>query len=310
MRVYTDSPDYATRLLPTLTGWCPAATDDEPAIGVLASRCFPTGLVHTAEVRRTGPWSALLIVESPPASQFDLLVTLGREGITLPDGTLCVAGGGSGLHGLRGRPWVAEAGNIHLSLWLAPPEDVIPSATRFLAMAAVSVVETVDSLPNLRNRAGIRWVNDVFVDGGKVCGILTHVPTASGAGVQAAVVGIGLNVEVAPRIEPTPFVPRAHALRRLSQDPTVQLGAVFPTLLNTLADNYGRLCDGRYGEILDAYRRRSLVLGRRVALYHEGGPPHTLLAEGRVERLGDELELYLEGVPQPFTIGRAVVQPE
>ena len=59
--------------------------------------------------------------------------------------------------------------------------------------------------------------------------------------------------------------------------------------------------------IVEAYRRRSAILGREVRVFEdaaqEGHPPQ-LLAEGRVERIGDGLELYLTGSDRPVTRGR------
>jgi biotin-[acetyl-CoA-carboxylase] ligase BirA-like protein len=311
MDIYTDSVAYGMQLMPAASKWSTPATYRSSAIGEAAAHCYAGRPVHAAQGPADARWPCLLIVESTAGSQFDLLVSLGREGIALPDGALCAAGGGYGLHGLRGRSWAATPGNIHLSMWLAPPEGTVPSAVRFLAMAAVSVVETIDRIPGLEGRAGIRWVNDVFVGDAKVCGILTHA-LAPSDGIGAAVVGIGLNVETAPVVEPTPFVPRIDSLSELCGDQRAcRLGSVFEALLAALARNYRRLEDGRYVDILTSYRARSLVIGRRVAVCAEGDvDPPRVLAEGRVERIGDDLELFLEGIARPFTRGRVLFRPE
>ena len=243
------------------------------------------------------------------ASQFDLLVDLGRRGLAVPDGVLLAAGGGLGLHGLRGRSWAARPGNIHLSMWLAPQRAAVASSVHFLAMAVVSVVETIDRLPGLEGRSGIRWVNDVFIGDAKVCGILAHA-LAPSDGIAAVVVGIGLNVETVPKVEPTPFVPTVEALSRLCDDPhACRLGPVFGSLLAALERNYRGLEVGRHADILAAYRARSLVIGRQVAVCAAGETEPTVLAEGRVERLGENLELYLEGIERPFTTGRVLLRP-
>ncbi len=310
MVVYTDSLAYGSRLMPSASAWSTPAAYPSPAIGEAATRCYGTRTVHSARGPSDARWPCVLIVESTAGSQFDLLVDLGHHDVALPDGVLLVAGGGVGLHGLRGRSWAALPGNVHLSMWLAPPQGMVPSAARFLAMAAVSVVDTIDRVPGLEGRAGIRWVNDVFIGDAKVCGILTHVLVPSD-GVGAVVVGIGLNVETAPIIEPTPFVPNVDALSNLvGGQQMCRLGPVFESLLSALDRNYRRLEEGRYAEILAAYRERSLVVGRRVTVCAEGEPSPAVLAAGRVERLGEDLELYLEGIERPFTTGRVLFQQE
>lgn len=300
MDVYADSIDYTARLVPGASGWAP--TTIPAALAEVAGPCFGDRPVHAARLDGHS-WPALLVVASTTGSQFDLLVECGRRSADLPDGVLCVAGRGTGLHGLRGRPWTALDGNIHLSMWLRPPAGAVPSATRFLAMAAGSVIEVIDELPGLAGRAGIKWVNDILVDGAKVCGILTHVPRDG-----IAVIGIGLNVETVPSVPATPFVPSSAALRPMVTSPDAcGLGKVFTSLLRALARNYDRLVSGGYGELLAEYRRRSLVVGRAVTLYREGTSHTEVLAEGRVARIGDELELYLEGIDRPFTTGRVVL---
>ena len=308
MLIVTDSTDYAARLLPAVAGWSPDVGYPSASLATLAERMFGARPVLQREQGGPGPWSWLFVSETACGSQFDLLVELGRQGVALPDGTLCVAGSGIGLHGMRGRRWTALPGNIHLSARLRVPPGLTWSAAPFVALAAVSVVETIDRIPGLAGRAGIRWVNDVFIDGAKVSGILAHVD-ADESGIAAAVIGIGLNVETQPSVEPSMFVPRTDSLVHAGGEPAAcHLGAVFAILLEALAVNWRQLNTGGVTEIVEAYRRRSLVLGRHVTVYteEEAGCP-VERAWGRVVRLGDDLELFLDGRARPFTTGRVVL---
>jgi BirA family biotin operon repressor/biotin-[acetyl-CoA-carboxylase] ligase len=63
------------------------------------------------------------------------------------------------------------------------------------ALCSVSIVETIAEIVGLPAR--IKWPNDVMIGGRKVCGILTEV-ASRGGGAYAAVVGIGLNVNLDP----------------------------------------------------------------------------------------------------------------
>jgi BirA family biotin operon repressor/biotin-[acetyl-CoA-carboxylase] ligase len=310
MFLVTDSLAYTARLLPDATAWSEDVRYPSAALVALGERVFGDRPVFQSEQRGSGPWSCLFVRETAPDSQFDLLVELGRQGTALPDGTLCVAGSGTGLHGMRGRRWTALPGNIHLSVRLLVPPDLARSAAPFVAMAAVSVVETIDRIPGLEDRAGIRWVNDVFVDGAKVSGILAHVDT-DGPDIASAVIGIGLNVETRPLVEPSVFVPQTDSLAAAGGSVAVcHLGPVFALLLDALATNWRRLLEGRYREIVARYRDRSLVLGRHVTVFAEGDEEDRPLerVSGRVERLGDDLELYLEGVAAPLATGRVVLR--
>jgi BirA family biotin operon repressor/biotin-[acetyl-CoA-carboxylase] ligase len=308
MLIVTDSTDYAARLLPTVSRWSTDVGYPSTSLATLAERMFGERPVFQSEQGDSGPWSCLFVSATARGSQFDLLVELGRQGTALPGGTLCVAGSGIGLHGMRGRRWTALPGNIHLSAHLRVPPGLTWSAAPFVALAAVSVVETIDRIPGLAGRAGIRWVNDVFIDGAKVSGILAHVD-ADESGIAAAVIGIGLNVETQPSVEPSMFVPRTDSLVHAGGEPAAcHLGPVFAILLEALAVNWRQLITGGVTGIVEAYRRRSLVLGRRVSVFTEEDEGHPVeRASGRVVRLGDDLELYLDGRARPLTTGRVVL---
>ncbi|MDH4043137.1 MAG: biotin--[acetyl-CoA-carboxylase] ligase [Gemmatimonadota bacterium] len=307
MRVFTDSIPFVERLtLPTTIPWSSAAP--APDILPLVRELYGDQLIQTTTVESATHWPYLCASASAERSQFDLLVGLSRASAALPDGTLCLAGAGRGLHGQRGRPWAALEGNLHLSLWLTPPPEAVHTPIDLLAMAAVSVVEAIDAVPGLAGRAGIKWVNDILIDGAKVCGILTHVAHRP-RGVLG-IVGIGLNVEAVPEVAPTPFVPTLTALRAVTSDPEqCRLGSVLHVLLVTLDRNYATLRGEGARGLFARYRERSLVLGRQVALCaeHPDATPE-VVAEGRVVGLGDSLELLLEGHDRPFTTGRLILR--
>lgn len=308
MLLVTDSVAYAARLLPQVARWNENVCYSSAGLAACAERMFGDRPVFRSEQDGPEPWSSLFVVETATSSQFDLLVELGRLGVALPDGTLCVAGAGRGLHGMRGRQWAALPGNIHLSVHLLVPPGLVRSAAPFVAMAAVSVVETIDGIPGLEGRAGIRWVNDVFVGGAKVSGILAHVD-AGESGISSAVIGIGLNVETRPTVEPNVFVPRTDSLAGAGGAPAAcRLGPVFALLLDALAANRRRLIAGGEREIVAAYRRRSLVLGRHVTVFAEGEDGRPVeRGSGVVEHIGEQLELRLAGVAQPLANGRVVL---
>lgn len=83
---------------------------------------------------------------------------------------------------------------IYFSL-LLHPEFSAEKSLFLTVMAAVSVAETV--MKYISNDVKIKWVNDIYIDGKKVCGILTEGAVNSNKKLDYAVVGIGINV-IAP----------------------------------------------------------------------------------------------------------------
>ena len=308
MKVYTDNPKFADLMIPGVA-WRPfesaSATGE---IRQLTAALFAESTLLEAEVESGQRWQHLLMAERSARSQYDILIEQRRQGLRIPDGVLCLCGAGSGLHGLRQRPWAAESGNIHLSVHLAPDRTITDSGIPFMVLAAVSVVDAADSLTGLTARIGIKWVNDILIDNAKVSGVLAYTEGA-GRSVDAAVLGIGLNVETTPTVEVTPFVPRVGSLREFSSGGTLlSQGLVFEQLLAALDRNYQLLLDGRSGELLDRYRERSIAVGRQVAVYvDDAKSPPEMIARGRVERVGDNLELFIAGCDTPVTRGRLLL---
>lgn len=311
MKVYTDNPKFADLMVQGVA-WRPfesaAATAE---IKQLTATVFAERTFLEAEVETEQRWQHLLMAERSARSQYDILIEQRRQGLRLPDGVLCLCGSGSGLHGLRQRPWAAEAGNIHLSVHLAPDRLVTDSGIPFMVLAAVSVLDAIDSISGLTARVGIKWVNDILIDNAKVSGVLAYTEGA-GRSVDAAVLGIGLNVETTPNVEATPFVPRVGSLREVSSDGNIlSQGLVCEQLLAALDRNYQSLLDGRSEELLDRYRERSIVVGRDVTVYVDdaSSSPETI-ARGTVERVGDNLELYMVGRDTPVSRGRLVLDSQ
>jgi biotin-[acetyl-CoA-carboxylase] ligase BirA-like protein len=309
MIVYTDSTEFANGMLPGVGEW--ATPSAGVAVRRLAHRLFDARPWHACGIATEFAWSHLFIVEAARRSQFDVLVEASRDDVPVPDRTLCLAGSGERFHGFRNRHWSAPRGNIYLSVFLSPPKDLHVSEAAFTALPAVSVVDAVDTLPGLVGRAGIKWVNDILVDGAKVCGVLTHVSREGG--VPAGVIlGIGLNVETTPDVEPTPYVPRASALYEFVSDPSeCRREGVLTELLAALDRNYGAILFGDADALVERYRERSLVIGRRAVICaeHSGAEPE-VLAEGRVLAMGEDLALSLEGVSKPVRSGRLILEGE
>jgi BirA family biotin operon repressor/biotin-[acetyl-CoA-carboxylase] ligase len=309
MLVYTDSVDYARLVLgQTADRW--SAPPSEPPHGLrrLIESAYGAREIHCSRVEEGTSWEHLILVEVAERSHYDLLIELSRAGAQVPDRVLCLAGSGERFHGFKGRFWSAPKGNTYLAAYLKPTQTVELPTAAFTVLAAVSVVDAIDAMPGLERSAGIKWVNDIKIDGAKVGGVLAYTQS-SGGKISGAVLGIGVNVETQPDIEPTPSVPRATTLRASSSSPAdcTQQG-YFSALAAALDTNYSRLLAGDYEALLNRYRGRSLVIGREVTLCDENpGPDSQVLARGRVTEIGYGMELKIAGYDRPFTKGRLIL---
>lgn len=177
------------------------------------------------------------------------------------EGTLVVAEQQSAGRGRRGRQWHSEPGQgIFMSLILRPklPVKELSRITMFIAVAIVETLNGVDI------KSGIKWPNDVLVNGRKIAGILTEAVTDMD-GIEYIVTGIGLNVNTLIEDFPEEFRSIATSVRE-------EAGCVFPrvellqALLLHLEKHYQKLIAGGFNEILEKVRNLSLVIGHDIKI--------------------------------------------
>jgi BirA family biotin operon repressor/biotin-[acetyl-CoA-carboxylase] ligase len=112
------------------------------------------------------------------------------------EGTLIWAGLQTAGRGRRGRAWISPAGNLYLSIVLRPGKSAAAGAQLGFA-AALAVADAIAPLLPKGVRLGLKWPNDVLLDGRKVSGILLESQASDGH-LDWLVVGIGGNLAKFP----------------------------------------------------------------------------------------------------------------
>ena len=179
-------------------------------------------------------------------------------------GTLVTADAQSAGRGRQGRVWSAPPGHaLLLSVVLRDPPPLLP------LLAAVALAETVASVAT-GGAAGIKWPNDVHLDGRKVAGILAEGRPQEGW----AILGVGLNVAL--RVADLP--PQLHETAgTLGLEPS-QREAVLATVLQQLE----RALALSPGDLLDAWRARDVLRGREVRWASGAGKAAGIDGDGRL----------------------------
>ena len=256
----------------------------------------------------SGFWSRAVVVAEAPSSQFDSLRESLTAGLEFPGPTACLALTGRGFRGQRGRPWVSAPGNLHLCAILPDPGVAAREAGSLPMLPAVALVDAVRAMSGGTVRPGIKWVNDVVIDGRKVGGVLTATQTRADR-VDAILLGIGLNVATAPPVRPTPFVPAVDCLAAAGAP--VTWADALSAVLNALARRVAEVARGGPTGLLDAYRDASVVIGREVCVFPDtehGETPvgswSSSVVRGIVRDIAADLSLVLEGAEAPVTRGR------
>ena len=183
------------------------------------------------------------------------------------DGSVLIAMQQSAGYGRYDRKFFSPAATgLYMSLLVRRP---IP-AQQAVRMTAAAAVATAQAIEELSGRcADIKWVNDIFLDGKKVCGILVEGALAQDAPQQAyAVIGIGVNVLQPKNDFPADIAQTATAMFSSAQDAAGMRARLAAEILNRLA-TYLSVLEER--PFLSEYRRRSILPGREINILQGDG---------------------------------------
>ena len=181
------------------------------------------------------------------------------------EGLVIVAGEQSAGRGRMGRRFYSPAGTgLYMSLLLRP-ECTAAECALLTPAAAVAAAEAFEAVTG--RTVQIKWVNDVLLEGKKVCGILTEASLDASRGrADWAVVGVGVNVLAPAEGFPQEIRDTAGALFASKRAP-VSRCAVAAAVLDALAE---RCRDPGSRDCYDFYVNHSSVPGRDVWLLSPG----------------------------------------
>lgn len=224
--------------------------------------------------------------------------TLALEGT--PHGTMVLTSQQTAGRGRLGRRFESPAGKgIYLSLVLRPGLPMT-EAQAVTVSAAVAVCRAVKKLCGLE--LGIKWVNDLYYNGKKVCGILTEAALDLESGMlDYAVLGLGFNVVAPADGWPEDLRDVAGALYDGSPAPGAR-AALAAAFLNAFWPLYRA---GPRSGYLDEYRRRQALTGQRVLVTPRRGTPRAAQVQG----IDDECKLVVrfDGESRPAALNSGEV---
>ena len=175
-----------------------------------------------------------------------------------PHGTLVLTAHQSAGRGRLGRRFESPAGKgVYCSVLLRPEMPAANAQTATIS-AAVAVCRAVKKLCGLE--LAVKWVNDLYYQGRKVCGILTEAGTDLESGqLEWLVVGIGLNLTSTAADWPEELARRAGSLYPGGPAPVSRAA-----LAGAIARHLLALCPAF--DCLDEYRARCFVPGHWVTV--------------------------------------------
>lgn len=229
-------------------GYCLSAEDDSLTTAGVAA------LLETEVLGRD-----LLVVPETGSTN----TTIKQEyAATRAEGFTLIAEQQTSGRGRLGRTFCSPpGGGLYMSLLLRPrlPLDHL----NFLTIAAaVAVCRAIESTAGFR--PGIKWVNDVLMDGKKLCGILTEAAIEGETGaIDYAVLGIGVNLRLDRAALPDEVRAVAGALSDFT-DTVPRRAALAAVLLRELERVYRLLNAGDTAAVVEEYRALLCCLDRPV----------------------------------------------
>ena len=170
-----------------------------------------------------------------------------------------IADGQSAGRGRKGRSFDSEKGaGLYISFLFRPNGDAdFVGITVKAAVAVAKALETVFGLS-----VGIKWVNDIFIGERKLAGILAEGEFDQGGNLSYAVCGIGVNLlkrKFPPDLADIVTTVEDNIGEKPNRD----------ALAEALASEFFK--DTDYAQILEEYRRRSVILGKRIEVRRISG---------------------------------------
>lgn len=180
------------------------------------------------------------------------LLADGKEGVFLVTADEQSAG-----RGRQGKSFYSPPlTGIYFSL-VVRPHSSLQNAVTATTAASVAVCQAIENLSDKKPK--IKWVNDVYLDGRKICGILTEAITNFEEGVvDSVIIGIGINIKT---IEFPEDAGQAGSLNA-----NVSRSALIAEITNRLMDIVG----GDYKTFINYYRSHSMVIGEKIKFIQNG----------------------------------------
>lgn len=219
-----------------------------------------------------------------------------------PEGTVVLAAAQSAGRGRLGRSFYSpDQTGMYLSLLLRP-KIAAHQAVMITVAAAAAVQQAIFQQCGLD--AQIKWVNDLYLDGKKICGILTEAAFDCESGAMAyAVVGIGVNIAHPAAGLPEALTPIVGSLYGSDAPPEGIRETLAARIVRNLTDYYHQLPKTPF---MSVYREKNMILGRRVRVSSTG---RTALAVAIDDAAGLVVQDCQTGAETTLTYGEVSVLP-
>lgn len=178
------------------------------------------------------------------------------------EGTVVIAEKQTAGKGRLERKWSSPFG---VGLWFSvilKPKISPRRASDVTFVAALAVAKAIKDLTGME--AGLKWPNDVFVNGRKVCGILTEMKSGPDT-VRYMVLGIGINVNTGKAAFPEEVRNKATSIA-LEHGKEISRSGLLKEILSGLEKYYEVYKKEGFAPFLLDWKKKSITLQKRIKI--------------------------------------------
>ncbi|MDX8388088.1 MAG: biotin--[acetyl-CoA-carboxylase] ligase [Ghiorsea sp.] len=213
---------------------------------------------------------------------------------SVDEGLVVIADEQSKGKGRLGRKWHTINHSLAMTILLRP--DI--QAVDVPKMSLLTAVALHEALSNFAPNIGIKWPNDLLINGKKVSGILTEM-RCEGSRVKAVILGMGINISKPEQDWPEDITQPAIDLETASGN-HIDKNEVLSTILKSIDKWHTCFLAEGFAPIHQAWWKAHVASGKIVRV-HDG----TTYIEGIAHALADDgaLRLLVNGVEQRIIAG-------
>jgi len=197
--------------------------------------------------------------------------------------------------GRLGRDFLSDnSDGAWFSVVIKPEKDTISPRT-VLLMPILAAGETAAAIEDICGiKAGIKWPNDILINGKKVCGILCESSVADNS-VLLIIIGIGINVN---QKEMHPDIADIATSLFMETSTLFSVDLLVQNICGNIACSYDKIRRGNTAGIIDKWNEYS-IMNNAVITYTKGQSLYSAVSKG-IDRQGrliaeqDGLTIYLD----------------
>lgn len=251
---------------------------------------YPSHIECFKEIDSTNTYAKKVLSEAGNLRSFDGSLT---EAGKKYHRAIIVAESQTAGRGRLGRTFYSPSKTgIYLTVIYAPKGGIHDPA-KLTAFSAVAVCRAIKKLYGINSK--IKWINDIFINGKKVSGILTEGFTNFETGqIESAIIGIGINISDNPDVFPEEVKKVAGSIT--GSEKLNESGEVSVSRCQLAAHVAGELLNVLEEEplsVMQEYKQMSFIIGQTVEVHPVIGDVSSVYMAKAVD-IADDAGLIVE----------------